>query len=151
TDVDIHAGRVDLSRFAGVIFPGRTEYWSGPMRAALATAIERGVSAAFLSSRNLHWHVRLEPAAGQPDRVIVCYKERPDPDPRIGMATVKWRIPDPGPGRAEQELLGTQFVAPVPRPTPLVVTRADHWFWSGTHLRDGDAIDDLVVEAADGH
>lgn len=151
TDFDIHTGRVDLSRFVGLIFPGRTEYWSRPMRDALAAAIGQGVSAAFLSSRNLYWHIRFEPAGDRPDRVIVCYKERPDPDPRIGMATIKWRIPDPGPGQAEQELLGTQFIAPVRRPTPLVVSAADHWFWSGTGVRDGDAIDDLVVEAADGH
>ncbi len=152
TDIDLHAGRVDPSTFAGVVFPGATTYWSIPMRDALARALAHGTSAAFLSARNIYWHVRLEASAdGRRDRVLVCYKDRPDPDPRDGMATIKWRIASPGPGQAEQQLLGTQFVAEVPRPTPLVVSGADHWFWSGTGVRDGDEFPDLVAHTADGH
>ena len=33
---------------------------------------------------------------------------------------------------------------------PLVVRQSSHWFWSGTGLRDGDEIPDLIAVEADG-
>ena len=40
------AGRVDPTRYRGLIFPGHDEYWSAPMR----TAVGEGASVALVSS-----------------------------------------------------------------------------------------------------
>jgi len=145
TDLDLHLGRADLSRFTGLVFAGTSAYWSVEMRRNLAQALASGVSAAFLSAGNGYWHTRVEASAtGEPGRVIVCYKDRPDPDNRAGMATLKWRIRHPGPGAAEQMLLGAQRRGTTDAPAPLVVGAADHWFWAGTGVRDGDEIGGLV-------
>ncbi len=152
TDVDVHAGRVDLTNFAGVIFSGQGEYTSVEMRTALAEAVSGGTSMAFLSAKNMHWHTRLEPSAdGRADRTVVCYYSTPDPETRPGMATLKWRTRDPGPGKAEQTMLGVQFRAPVVAARPLVVTNEDHWFWLGTGARDGYGFPDVVASEADGY
>ncbi|HEY2795496.1 MAG TPA: N,N-dimethylformamidase beta subunit family domain-containing protein, partial [Micromonosporaceae bacterium] len=147
SDLDVHAGRINLDRFAGVIVPGEAGYWSGEMRSAATAALAGGTSLAFMSAGTMLWHVRLE---GPDDRVVVCYKTTPDPDTRHAMATIKWRMREPGPGHGEQTLLGVQYRSDVQAPQPLRVTNADHWFWSGAGVWEDDEIADLVSGGADG-
>jgi hypothetical protein len=150
TSNDLHAGVVDPSRYAGLVFSGHDEYWSHAMRDALVLAIEKGVNIAFLSANNAYWHIRFEASAdGREDRGVVCYKTDLDPDPGASGATTKWRTRQPGPGKAEQALLGVQYRAVVPQPQPLVVRSAGHWLWTGCGLRDGDAIPNIVGGEAD--
>ncbi|MGA4543179.1 N,N-dimethylformamidase beta subunit family domain-containing protein [Uniformispora flossi] len=147
TSADLHAGRVDLRRYKAVVFPGHDEYWSQEMRARVEAASEAGVGLAFLTANNVYWHVRMLPGAdGTPDRLMRCNKDassshdRADPGP-----TVKWRDLH----RPEQELLGVQYVSVVKGEYPMGVRESGHWFWSGTGLRDGDALPGMVWGEAD--
>lgn len=150
TSTDLHAGRIDTSRYAGLIFSGHDEYWSAGMRDVATTALARGVSLAFMSANNMYWHIRMERSpAGRDDRVIACYKGDADPSPDANGATTKWRTRTPGPGQAEQNLLGVQYRAVVPQFEPLVVQAADHWFWGGSGAQNGDRIHGIVGGEAD--
>ncbi|WP_222105939.1 N,N-dimethylformamidase beta subunit family domain-containing protein [Catellatospora sichuanensis] len=152
TSVDLHTGRIDPTKYAGLVFPGHDEYWSGAMRDAAEAAVTAGTSLAFLTANNVHWHVRLEPAPdGRPNRVVTCYKTPADPAPEAPGATTAWRIKSPGPYRTEQALLGVQHLRSTKEVAPLVIRSADHWFWDGTGLSNGDKIDNLVTGEADGH
>jgi hypothetical protein len=150
TSLDLHAGRVEPARHKALVFSGHDEYWSPQMRAALDGALAKGVSAAFLTANNIYWNIRLDPSAdGVEHRQVTCYKRHPDPQAGVGGAlpTVLWRDV----GQPEQLTLGAMYRAIVtgPSPRPLVVGSADHWFWSGTGVRDGDSVPGLVGGEAD--
>ena len=150
TSVDLHDGRIDPSRHAGLVFAGREQYWSAPMRATAERAVAGGTSLVFLTANSMQWHARLEPAPdGRADRVVTCFKTDPDTEAGDGPTTVKWRTRKPGPGQAEQTLMGVQYRASVATPVPLVVRNADHWLWAGTELGDGDGVPGLVGGEAD--
>ncbi|WP_436773594.1 N,N-dimethylformamidase beta subunit family domain-containing protein [Yinghuangia sp. YIM S09857] len=147
TSLDLHAGRIDPTRYKALVFPGHDEYWSQEMRDVLETAVEAGVGLAFLTANNIYWHVRVHASAsGAPERLVRCHKnansrsDRDAPGP-----TVRWRDLR----RPEQELLGVQYVSVVKGAHPLVVRESGHWFWEGTGLRDGDALPGLVWGEAD--
>lgn len=157
TSLDLHAGRVDLRRYRGVVFSGHDEYWSQPMREQVEGAVAAGVGAAYLTANNVYWRVRFSPgASGVADRVMTCYKTDPDPGAAAPDATTLWRdLPASAGGgghgrRAEQGLLGVQYVGIVDGFHPLVVDAAGHWVWAGTGVRAGDRIPLLVGGEADG-
>ncbi|GIJ27944.1 hypothetical protein Vqi01_31060 [Micromonospora qiuiae] len=99
------------------------------------------------TANSVYWHIRSRPAAGgQPDRVVACYRTTPDPGQDSAGPTVRWRDIK----AAEQKLIGVQFNGIVDSPQPLVVQAADHWFWKGTGVADGDRIPGVVDGEADG-
>jgi hypothetical protein len=150
TSIDLHRGLVDPRRFAGLIFSGHDEYWSGEMRDVVERAVVVGTSLGFMSANNIYWHVRLEPSqAGKPERVMTCYKTAPDPEAEPGQWTTKWRTGKTGPGKAEQAVLGVQYKSVVPEPMPLVITNADHWIWSASGAGPGDELVGVVAGEAD--
>ncbi|GHK03758.1 N,N-dimethylformamidase beta subunit family domain-containing protein [Streptomyces sp. NPDC003753] len=137
---DLHAGRVDPTRYRGLVFPGHDEYWSAQMRRTVELAREHGTSLVFLSANTMYWQVELGPSpSGVPDRLLTCRKRRGPGKP------VLWREID----RAEQELIGIQYAGRVPEPHPLVVRNADHWLWEGTGAEEGDKLDGMVAGEAD--
>ncbi|MDI2128102.1 N,N-dimethylformamidase beta subunit family domain-containing protein [Yinghuangia seranimata] len=147
TSVDLHAGRVDPTRYKALVFPGHDEYWSQEMRSHVERASAAGVGLVFLTANNIYWHVRVEPSAsGVPHRLVRCHKDaRSGSDRAAPGPTVRWRdlhLP-------EQGLLGVQYVSVVKGEHPLVVRESGHWFWSGTGLADGDALPGLVWGEAD--
>ena len=150
TSHDLHAGRIDVSRYPGLVFSGHDEYWSRAMRDQATQAVEKGTSLAFMSANNAYWHVRFEPSAtGQADRVVACFKTDEDPSLDGAGSTTKWRNRAPGPGDAEQRLLGVQYRAMVVDTAPLVIQSADHWVWANCDVKDGDTIDGIVGGEAD--
>jgi hypothetical protein len=150
TSIDLHAGRIDPEQYAGLVFCGHDEYWSAPMREHVTEALKHGTSLAFLEANNINWHIRIGAA---PYRTIACYKQDfdIDPDPSWPGATVRWRDGRPGPHQAEQMLLGIQSRGAEVRPVPLIVDQPDHWFWTGTGVVAGEAIEDVVAGDVDGH
>ncbi|HYM45000.1 MAG TPA: N,N-dimethylformamidase beta subunit family domain-containing protein [Solirubrobacteraceae bacterium] len=72
---------------------GHSEYWSARAEQAFADARDRGTSLLFLSSDTMAWRVRFAPAsaassqAGEPDHVIVAYKEHAAADPDSAQPT----------------------------------------------------------------
>ncbi|WP_372501368.1 N,N-dimethylformamidase beta subunit family domain-containing protein [Streptomyces meridianus] len=139
---DLHAGRIDPSRYRGVVFPGRGEYWSEPMRRAAEWARDSGTSLVFLSAGTLYRRAELMASpSGDPDRLLSCRKRR-----GVGIGRpVTWRDA----GESEQLLLGVQYAGRVPEPRPLVVRNAGQWLWEGTGCGDGDELPGLVAGEAD--
>ncbi|WP_222105997.1 N,N-dimethylformamidase beta subunit family domain-containing protein [Catellatospora sichuanensis] len=151
TSIDLHAGRIDPTRYAGLLFPGHDEYWSQEMIDVATKAIAAGTSLAFMEANNVYWNIRLSPSAdGRPDRVMTCYKLDKDPAPDASGPTTQWRLVDRAGTKAEQRLLGVQFNGQPAEAAPLVVRAADHWFWAGTGVKDGDQIADVVGGETDG-
>jgi hypothetical protein len=146
TGVDLHEGRVDPSRYAGLLFTGHDEYWSRQMRDTVTAAVARGTHLAYLGANNVYWHVRFAPDG----REMSCWKTDPDPDADASGPTARWREVAPHAREAEQGLLGVQYNGIPRHDTPLVVASAGHWFWRGTGVRDGEAIPGLVGGEADG-
>jgi hypothetical protein len=151
TSVDLHEGRIDSSRYTVIVFSGHDEYWSKKMRDSTESALAAGTHLAFLGANNIYFHIRVEDSEdGRPGRVVTCYKQDPDPDPGEGGPTERWRTLSKKHRKAEQGLLGVQYNGMLKAPVPLVVRESKHWFWSGTGLRDGDEIPDLIAVEADG-
>ncbi|GAB2832906.1 hypothetical protein GCM10027073_71820 [Streptomyces chlorus] len=149
---DLHAGRVDPTRYRGLLFPGPDTYWSQAMRGTAEHAREYGTSLVFLSARTLYGQVELAPSpSGVPDRLLTCRSGRrrgPDrrtQDRKAPGKGVLWREAD----RAEQQLIGVQYAGQVPEPHPLIVRNADHWLWEATGALEGDAVEGLVAAGAD--
>ncbi len=145
---DLHAGRIDPTRYRGLIFPGHDEYWSRPMRRAAEEARAAGTSLVFLSANTMYWQVELaQSAAGDPDRLLSCRKRQSEGG--VGVAskgrTALWRDQ----GEPEQLLIGVQYAGRVPQPSPLVVRNAGHWLWEATGAREADEIPGLVAGEAD--
>jgi hypothetical protein len=137
---DLHAGRVDPTRYRGLVFPGPDEFWSGPMRRAVERARDGGTSLVFLSAATMSRQVDLGPSPTGPDRLLTCC-ERRDPG-RAG----RWRTTEK---TAEQRVLGIQYAGWAPVPHPLVVHHADHWLWQHTGAGEGDELPGLVAGEAD--
>ncbi|GAA3732541.1 hypothetical protein GCM10022225_13290 [Plantactinospora mayteni] len=151
--MDLHTGRLDPGRYRGLVFCGHDEYWTAEMRRATERAVDQGVSLAFLAANNVYWQIRLgQSSDGRANRVVTCYKTDPDPEPGLDgrVCTTKWRDVRPGGEDAEQRLLGVQYNGIIAAPQPLVVRGADHWFWGGCKVADGDLLPRLVGGEADG-
>lgn len=137
---DLHAGRIDPTRYRGLIFPGHDEYWSVPMRRAVERAREAGTSLVFLSANTMFWQVELGALpGGAADRLLTCRKRKGPGKPAL------WRER----GEPEQHVLGVQYAGRVPRPHPLVVRNADHWLWEATGAAEGDELPGLVAGEVD--
>lgn len=137
---DLHAGRVDPTRYRGLVFPGHDEYWSAPMRRTVERARRHGTSLVFLSANTMYWQVELGPSpSGVDDRLLTCRKRRGPGRPSL------WREVD----RPEQQLLGIQYAGRVPEPAPLIVRNATHWLWDSTGAGENDELPGLVAGEAD--
>jgi hypothetical protein len=83
--IDGDPGQVEGAR--GLLDVGHSEYWSARDERAFAHARDRGTSLIFMSSDTMAWRVRFAPAGaasaqvGEPDHVIVAYKEAASRDP----------------------------------------------------------------------
>ena len=60
TGLDLHAGRIDPTKYRGLIFAGHDEYWSTDMYRHAEEAVAAGTSLAFLTANNAYWHVRYD-------------------------------------------------------------------------------------------
>ncbi|MFR9676367.1 N,N-dimethylformamidase beta subunit family domain-containing protein [Streptomyces sp. TR02-1] len=137
---DLHSGRVDPTRYRGLVFPGHDEYWSVPMRRAAEGARDAGTSLVFLSANTMYWQVDLHTLpGGGADRLLSCRKRRG------GGRAALWREQ----GEPEQQLLGVQYTGQVPRPYPMVARNTGHWLWRGTGVAEGGEVPGLVAGEAD--
>lgn len=149
--MDLHSGTVNPNQYASLIFCGHDEYWSANMREMAKRARDNGVGLAFMTANNIYWHVAIECAGdGRPNRKIICYKSDEDPQADPGSSTNQWRAGHPAPAQPEQELIGVQYNGVVAATAPLVVQNADHWFWDGSGVKNGDLVAGLVKGEADG-
>ncbi|GEM_PF-2959671 len=154
TDIDLHQRGVELlEHHQALISAGHDEYWSKPMYDAAEAARDSGIDLAFFGSNAIYWQMRMEPSAdGEPDRVMVSYKNADlDPATDPGLKTVRWREL----GRAEQALVGVQFIADNEFSADgstnrdYVVINSEHWVYAKTGLSDGTHLPGLVGYEAD--
>ncbi len=151
TSVDLHDGRIDPSQYSALVFSGHDEYWSRTMRDRVSAAIGSGTHVAFIAANNVYWHVRFESDdQGRSSHVMSCWKSDPDPQADSSGPTCLWRTVNPHGAQAEQSLIGVQYNGIPKAEMPLVVSGADHWFWSGTGVKDGESIAGIVGGEADG-
>uniref|UniRef100_UPI001891D4AD N,N-dimethylformamidase beta subunit family domain-containing protein n=1 Tax=Catenulispora pinisilvae TaxID=2705253 RepID=UPI001891D4AD len=143
TGLDLHAGRIDPSKYKGLIFAGHDEYWSTDMYRHAEEAVAAGTSLAFLTANNAYWHVRYDEAS----RTMSCYKGFEDPHIE-DFGTGMWRAGEGHP-RAEQQLMGVQYSGILKGRQPLVVRESGHWFWAGTGVEDGGELPGLLGGEAD--
>ena len=154
TDIDLHRQGFQLLKpYQALLSAGHDEYWSKPMYDAAERARDAGIDLAFFGANAIYWQMRLEPSVhGIPDRTMVAYKDASlDPETDPALKTLRWRDL----GRAEQALVGIQFVADGEFSSDgstnadYVVINSDHWVYADTGLSDGDHIPGLVGYEAD--
>lgn len=144
SNIDLHSGAAELSRYQLLISPGHDEYWTREMRDAVESFIAKGGNFAVFSGNTCWWQARLEDDL----RTLVCYRDAAqDPmtieDP--SRATVEWSSAPVS--RPENALIGASWRrgAGCWEDFSLVgkaaySTRfAEHWVFEGTGLRDGDS------------
>jgi hypothetical protein len=138
-----------LDQYKLMLSVGHDEYWSWGMRDAVEGFIERSGNVAFFSGNTIYWQVRYE----DDGQTMVCHKYMArENDPvaateRRHLLTSIWS--DPQIGRPENHLTGLSFCrggyarfgSAVPGgASAYTVHRPDHWAFTGTGLRYGDAL-----------
>ncbi|HEX8857603.1 MAG TPA: N,N-dimethylformamidase beta subunit family domain-containing protein [Actinomycetes bacterium] len=151
TDVDTDLNGAALRNHHGFLSVGHDEYWSKAMYDAAVAARDNGINLGFFGANAVYWQIRFESSAGgQPDRVIVCYKDATLDPVTDSTTTVKWR--DPQVNRPEQQLMGAMFTGLQPdgaAPASYVVTNSSNWVYAGTGVSNGDRIPRVVGYEAD--
>jgi hypothetical protein len=145
SNTDTHADGKGLLRAKGVLSVGHDEYWSLDMFNNVKTAIAEGVSVAFLSGNTCCGVISVSPSGAKiPNRVIS----------RIGQygpiqdASVKKGFPElrdlKHNGPNEATLLGARSTFPVTGGADWICAQEKHWVFTGTGMKNGDAIPGLV-------
>ncbi|MFL5586359.1 MAG: N,N-dimethylformamidase beta subunit family domain-containing protein [Ktedonobacteraceae bacterium] len=150
SDVDVHLSSTTLLGHRGVLIVGHGEYWSGPMRDHLQTAVNSGVNLGSFGGNDIFWQIRYEPSSnGVANRVVVCYKDA-SLDPLYNkdnkQVTVNFRsLPLNVP---EQTLLGSMYYSYFAESDgqgfPWVANNSSSWVFAGTGLQNGDSLPGLV-------
>jgi hypothetical protein len=104
TDADTDADPGSLLRHRLALVAGHSEYWTKAMFDAFDTARDQGTNLAFMGANAVYWQVRYD--LGR--RVIVAYKNSPDPELDPTLQTV--RFSELKPPRYECELVGVQHL-----------------------------------------
>ncbi|MHB8438781.1 MAG: N,N-dimethylformamidase beta subunit family domain-containing protein [Acidimicrobiales bacterium] len=146
TDVDLHQDPLNLLQHQALLSLGHDEYWSLAMREAATTARDSGVNLAFLGANACYRPIRFADSPLGSNRLQICYKSAAE-DPLNGVddslvTPVTW---DSTPTDwAESQLIGAMY-QDVGAEADLVVGDPSSWLWSGTALREGQALSKVVV------
>jgi hypothetical protein len=131
---DVHHRPETLNRTKCLISVGHDEYWTQPMYDAVKNAVrDSGLSVLFLCGNSVFGRLDLKPdKTGRPDRVI----------------TREGRF------KTEHELMGVRSPMPVIGSADWTCTVPEHWIYTGTGMKFGDALPAMVAwefhaEAAD--
>ncbi len=137
TNLDVHRDPSLLLTHKAFLSVGHDEYWSWEMRDHVEAARDRGVSLGFFSGNVAYWQIRFEPASlsGDPDRVVVGYKEDVKSDPLYPTDRSTTRFRDSPVYRPEHAMIGVGLITQA-RPA-FVVEDASHWAFTGTGLQNG--------------
>ena len=142
TDIDTHVHPERLLDAKGFLSTGHDEYWSGAMRDGVEAALTGGVNLAFFGANTCYWQVRLQPAAGGvPNREMVIYKnDILDPEPDPAKKTILFRDT----GRAEQHVIGVQYIDYGNSNTDFVAQNTSHWIYNGSGLSTGSVVPGIM-------
>ncbi len=170
-NIDTHADRKGLDRVKCFLSVGHDEYWTLPMFENVKSAVDNGLSAAFLSGNAIMWVIDLKPgvdidpslidqpsglalASGQRVPAIPNLQERPDRTMyRIGRfggeTETEKALGIMGPFKKkewpnENMLIGARTMYPFNGAADWIVSKPDHWIFEGTGIKKGDKIPGLV-------
>ena len=123
---------------------GHDEYWDLRQFRSAEALRDAGVDLLFLSGNSVCWVTPFRDSHdGRPNRII--FRGGPYGGDN---ETAKNRERDHGPfphrGPDEGLLMGVRNVEPVNGGGDWVITRADHWIFKGTGVKNGDAIPGLI-------
>lgn len=141
SNLDTHHDPAGLKRAKVLLSVGHDEYWSLEMYKNVQQAIQEGLSVAFLSGNTCCFVAPLAPSTdGRPTRMFHRggrYGGLLDAEkPIMGPFDVE--------GPNENLLLGARTVNPFNGSGDWIVTKADHWLFEGTGLKNGDRFEGLV-------
>ncbi|MBI5760643.1 MAG: hypothetical protein HZA46_19165 [Planctomycetales bacterium] len=141
SNIDTHARPELLKRGRVFLSVGHDEYWSPEMYRNMKRAIDAGLSVGFLSGNTCCFVAPLVASSdGRAHRVFHRggrYGGLLDAEkPIMGPFDVE--------GPNENLLIGARTVSPFNGSGDWVVTKADHWLFEGTEMKNGDAIPGLV-------
>jgi hypothetical protein len=151
TDLDSHTSPQLINSHRVLMDAGHDEYWSLEMRNNITSARDNGVNLAFLSANSAYWRVRFEPdSAGNPNRVMICYKQDFALDPSATTLGATTRFRDPPNNLPENALLGVMYIgdfdffSPASKAGDFTVTNSTHPYFANTGLQNGGTLKELV-------
>ncbi len=156
TNNAVAQSKTNLLNYKGYIVAGHDEYVSFSERKKIEEAVANGVSIAFFAANDLYWQTRTLPdLQGKADRFIVEYKDFSNPrpydpyntpnNPSRSLTTTLWRAaPVSNP---EDTLLKAMY--PIgggnySQYGNFIATNTSNWIYTGTGLKDGDAIHGIL-------
>ena len=142
SNIDTHVDRKGLDRVRCFLSIGHDEYWSLEMYDHVKSAIQGGLSVAFLCGNSVSGVIPLDlkNPEGRPGRRFYRsgrFGGGSDPE---GAPAVKWEKDGP----PEELLIGAKTMNPANGSANWTATKADHWMFAGTGMKNGDFIPGLV-------
>jgi hypothetical protein len=142
SNLDTHADRSGLDRVKCFLSVGHDEYWSLEMYDHVKSAIQGGLSAAFLCGNSVSGVIplNLKNPDGRTTRRFYRMGRfggtSASSDPTAG----KWEKDGP----PEELLIGAKTMTPANGSANWTATNAEHWLFAGTGMKNGDFIPGLV-------
>lgn len=150
TKVDLQKRPTLISNHRVLISLGHDEYYSPQMRHALTVAQQSGTNLMFLGANAIFRRVRFENTKVGVDRIEVNYRVASlDPMNKINPSLVTTNWPSPPDPRPESALIGIQYACNPVR-NDMIITDPSSWIFSGTGLKFGSRIQNLVGSEYDG-
>jgi hypothetical protein len=168
-NIDTHADAAGLKRVKCFLSVGHDEYWTLRMFNNVKRAVDEGLNAAFLSGNAIMWAIALEPATnldavsvdartgltseglripaipdpkGKPNRIlyrVARFGGVSDAEEATGiMGPFEVETPN------ENTLMGARTMYPFNGSADWMISKADHWIFEGTGMKNGDKIPGLV-------
>ena len=123
---------------------GHDEYWDLRQFQSVQTMRDQGVSLLFLSGNSVCWVTPFRQSAdGRANRII--FRGGPyGAENEYAVNRHSQHGPFPLRGPDEGLLMGVRNIEPVNGGGDWIITKADHWMFAGTGVKNGDAIPGLI-------
>lgn len=138
---DVHESTDTITRCRAFLSVGHDEYWSRAQFDHCMEAVQAGVNFAFLSGNSVCFVAPYFPSTrGVANRILTRAGRYGGirPNERAYMMDLPAEAPN------ESTLIGAQTISPFNGSGDWIVTRPDHWLFTGTNMRKGDRIPGLV-------
>lgn len=134
SDHDFHRGVSEMSRYKALIMTTHPEYWTIEMLDNLESYLREGGHLLYLGGNGIFERVEYSDASAA--RLIFLGGIPNQSRPRFYFRNLQ---PDP---RPERKILGVAFMYDnyYSKPAPYQVQKADHRFFAGTNLQNGDLL-----------
>lgn len=142
SNIDTHIDRKGLDRVKCFLSIGHDEYWSLEMYDHVKSAIQGGLNVAFLCGNSVSGVIPLDlknPSGVPGRRFYRLGRFGPTVDPTRPLEAT-WEKDGP----PEELLMGAKTMNPANGSANWTATKADHWIFAGTGMKNGDFVPGLV-------